>query len=73
MTRLASVKSSRRTRPADALPAHSRILSDLIARVVADKLGMDPATSTPEAFARIVASDYAKWGPIVKASGFTAD
>lgn len=34
------------------------------------KLGMDPAPTTPEEFARIVASDYAKWGPIVKASGF---
>ena len=34
------------------------------------KLGMDPATGTPEQFARIVAADYEKWGPIVKASGF---
>ena len=34
------------------------------------KIGMDPATGTPEEFGRIVASDYAKWGPIVKASGF---
>ena len=34
------------------------------------KLGMDPATGTPEQFAAIVAADYAKWGPIVKASGF---
>jgi tripartite-type tricarboxylate transporter receptor subunit TctC len=34
------------------------------------KLGMDPATGTPEEFAKIVASDYAKWGPIVTASGF---
>ena len=34
------------------------------------KIGMDPAPTTPEEFARIVASDYAKWGPIVKASGF---
>ena len=34
------------------------------------KVGMDPATGTPEEFGRIVASDYAKWGPIVKASGF---
>jgi tripartite-type tricarboxylate transporter receptor subunit TctC len=34
------------------------------------KLGMDPATGTPEQFATIVANDYAKWGPIVKASGF---
>jgi len=44
---------------------------DVVERLT--KLGMDPATSTPEEFARIVASDYAKWGPIVKASGFTAD
>ena len=28
------------------------------------------STGTPEDFARIVASDYAKWGPIVTASGF---
>src|SRR6266851_156030 len=43
---------------------------------VADKLsrlGMDPATTTPAEFARILAADYAKWGPIVKRSGFTAD
>ena len=37
------------------------------------KLGMDPAPSTPEEFGRILAADYAKWGPVVKASGFTAD
>ena len=36
-------------------------------------LGMDPATSTPAEFAKILAVDYAKWGPIVKRSGFTAD
>jgi tripartite-type tricarboxylate transporter receptor subunit TctC len=34
------------------------------------KVGIDPATGTPEEFARIVAADYAKWGPVVKASGF---
>ncbi len=44
---------------------------DVVERLA--KIGMDPATSTPEEFARIVSSDYAKWGPIVKASGFTAD
>ena len=33
-------------------------------------LGMDPATGTPEQFAKVLADDYAKWGPIVKASGF---
>jgi tripartite-type tricarboxylate transporter receptor subunit TctC len=37
------------------------------------RLGMDPATGTPAEFARILAADYAKWGPIVKRSGFTAD
>jgi tripartite-type tricarboxylate transporter receptor subunit TctC len=37
------------------------------------KVGMDPATRTPEEFGQIVASDYAKWGPIVKASGFKPD
>jgi len=36
-------------------------------------LGMDPATGTPEQFGKIVADDYAKWGPIVKASGFKPD
>jgi tripartite-type tricarboxylate transporter receptor subunit TctC len=34
------------------------------------KVGMDPTTGTPEEFGRIVAYVYAKWGPIVKASGF---
>ena len=37
------------------------------------KLGMDPATGSPESFARVLAEDYAKWGPIVKASGFKAE
>jgi len=44
---------------------------DVVERL--SKIGMDPATSTPEEFARTVASDYAKWGPVVKASGFAAD
>jgi tripartite-type tricarboxylate transporter receptor subunit TctC len=37
------------------------------------KIGMDPATSTPEEFSRILGLDYAKWGAVVKASGFTMD
>jgi tripartite-type tricarboxylate transporter receptor subunit TctC len=37
------------------------------------KLGMDPAPTSPEEFGRILAADYAKWGPVVKASGFTAE
>jgi tripartite-type tricarboxylate transporter receptor subunit TctC len=36
-------------------------------------VGMEPATSTPEEFGRRLADDYAKWGPIVKQTGFTAD
>jgi tripartite-type tricarboxylate transporter receptor subunit TctC len=36
-------------------------------------LGLDPATGTPEEFAKILAADYAKWGPVVKASGFKPD
>lgn len=44
---------------------------DVVERLT--KLGMDPATGTPEEFAKTVASDFAKWGPVVKASGFTAD
>ncbi|NDP43107.1 MAG: ABC transporter substrate-binding protein [Aromatoleum sp.] len=41
---------------------------DVVAKL--SGVGMDPATGTPEEFAKVVASDYAKWGPIVKASGF---
>jgi tripartite-type tricarboxylate transporter receptor subunit TctC len=41
---------------------------DVVAKL--SGVGMDPATGTPEDFARIVAADYAKWGPVVKASGF---
>jgi len=37
------------------------------------RLGMDPAPSTPEEFGRVLAADYAKWGPVVKATGFTAE
>ena len=35
--------------------------------------GMTPAPTGTEEFAKIVADDFANWGPIVKASGFTAD
>ncbi len=44
---------------------------DLVEKLT--KLGMDPATSTPEEFGRIVGLDYAKWGAVVKASGFTSE
>ena len=41
---------------------------DVVAKL--SGIGMDPATGTPEDFAKVVAADYAKWGPIVTASGF---
>ena len=44
---------------------------DVVARLRG--VGMEPATSTPEEFQRRLAADYAKWGPIVKATGFTAE
>ena len=41
---------------------------DVVAKL--SGIGMDPTTGTPDDFAKMVASDYAKWGPIVTASGF---
>ncbi len=41
-------------------------INDLIDKL--SRLGMDPATGTAEEFAKILAADYAKWGPIVKRS-----
>lgn len=36
-------------------------------------LGFEPTGTTPEEFARIMAADTARWGPIIKASGFKGD
>ena len=36
-------------------------------------LNMEPVGNTPEEFAVIVRNDWNKWGPVVKASGFTAE
>jgi len=37
------------------------------------KMGLEPQSGTPEQFAKVLADDRAKWGPIVKASGYTGD
>lgn len=37
------------------------------------KLSIDPAGETPKGFARLVKSDFDRWGPIVQASGFTPE
>jgi tripartite-type tricarboxylate transporter receptor subunit TctC len=35
--------------------------------------GNEPALQTPEQFAATIAADLARWGPVVKASGFVAE
>jgi tripartite-type tricarboxylate transporter receptor subunit TctC len=37
------------------------------------KFGMEPAAMTPVGFAAVLKSDFERWAPIVKASGFTAE
>ena len=37
------------------------------------KSSLQPITQSPEEFARLVRADLARWAPIVKASGFTAE
>jgi tripartite-type tricarboxylate transporter receptor subunit TctC len=49
------------------------VIGDKSTQDVLAKLGVDPFTSTPEAFAQLILNDIQKWGPIVKASGITAE
>jgi len=37
------------------------------------KMGMEPVAMTPVGFAAVIKEDLERWGPIVKASGFTAE
>ena len=37
------------------------------------KLAIDPAGETPTEFAQLIKSDFDRWGPIVRASGFTPE
>ena len=37
------------------------------------KFGMDPLQGSPDSFADLVKADLAGWGPVIKASGFTAE
>jgi tripartite-type tricarboxylate transporter receptor subunit TctC len=37
------------------------------------KLNSDPNPSTPEELAKLIADDLQRWGPVVKASGFTSE
>jgi len=44
---------------------------EIAARIAS--LNMEPVGSTPEEFGRVVHADWAKWGAMVRASGFTID
>ena len=37
------------------------------------KFGMETLQGTPESFAVLIKTDLSMWGPVVKASGFTAE
>ena len=39
------------------------------AREFLNKLGAEPYPGSPESFAKVVAAEIAKWGPIVRAAG----
>jgi tripartite-type tricarboxylate transporter receptor subunit TctC len=36
-------------------------------------LGLEPTGTSPQALAAIMAADTARWAPIIKATGFTAE
>ena len=67
--------------PAKASPEIVRVLSAAISDAVRSpemvaslaKIGSEPLFERPDAFAAMVAADTARWGPVVKASGFVAD
>jgi tripartite-type tricarboxylate transporter receptor subunit TctC len=48
------------------------VSSDRFASGVA-KLAVAPAADSPEQFAQLIKSDFDRWGPIVKASGFSPE
>jgi tripartite-type tricarboxylate transporter receptor subunit TctC len=67
--------------PAKAPPAIVRTLSAAIAEAVKSpemvdslaKFGSEPRFQPPDEFAATVKADTARWGPVVKASGFVAE
>ena len=53
--------------------AIDKALADDAVRKLLVSRGADPGGGTPEAFARVIQADYAKWGKVVKASGARVD
>ena len=51
---------------------HAAVASDRFTTGVA-KLSVAPAADLPEQFAQLIRADFDKWGPIVRASGFSPE
>jgi tripartite-type tricarboxylate transporter receptor subunit TctC len=63
--------------PPDFVAQLNRELHDILAapdvRAAFETQGMDPATSTPEAFRHLVEQDADRWARLIKAQGITAE
>lgn len=63
--------------PADQVTRLNHELKDILAlpdvRTAFETQGMDPASSSPEEFRRLVAKDAERWASLIKAQGITAD
>ena len=63
--------------PADLVARLNRELKEILAspdvRTAFETQGMDPATSTPEEFRRLVEHDADRWARLIKARGITAE
>ncbi len=63
--------------PAPIVDAAAKSINDALGmpdvRQAYAKVGMDIVQGTSASFAALIKSDLATWGPIIKASGFTAD
>jgi tripartite-type tricarboxylate transporter receptor subunit TctC len=63
--------------PADFVQRINHELHDILAapdvRTAFETQGMDPATSTPEEFRRLVEQDAQRWAAVIKSQGITAE
>jgi tripartite-type tricarboxylate transporter receptor subunit TctC len=63
--------------PPDVVTRVNRELHDILAspevRTAFEAQGMDPATSTPEEFKRLVEQDAQRWARVIKSQGITAE
>jgi tripartite-type tricarboxylate transporter receptor subunit TctC len=63
--------------PADVVAQLNRELHDILAapdvRAAFQTQGMDPATSTPEEFRRLVEQDADRWAMVIKSQGISAE